>query len=314
MLKIRSAMLSSARGFFGERGVMEVETPLLCLDGVTDPHIENIAVPLNENHLWLRTSPEFHMKRLLAAGSGDIFQIGKAFRGGESGRRHQPEFTMVEWYRGGFDLSKIIEETCQLIAWLSECSSQPISGQQRISYQEAFLSTCAIDPLAADIDELRSTALNWPENICDPALAVRIGDDRSTWLDLIASHAVYPALPMNTICVVDAYPADQAMLARLNPDNPLVADRFEVFLNGVELANGFVELTDASEQTQRFAIDRSRRKKMNLPDIRPDQMLINALEHGMPEYSGVAVGLDRVLMTTNECASIAQTMSFVPGG
>jgi len=314
MLKIRAAMLASAREFFAERNVLEVETPLLCANGVTDPHIASIAVPLAETSYWLRTSPEFHMKRLLAAGSGDIYQIGKAFRGGERGVRHQPEFTMVEWYRDGFDLDQIIEETCQFISRLSNCGSKPVVSQQRTTYKDAFLDICAINPLTADVMELRDKALNWPGDICDAQLAERIADDRSTWLDLLASHAIYPALPPNILWIIDEYPADQAMLARLNPANPLVANRFEVFLNGVELANGFEELAEAAEQAERFAVDRQRRQTLQLPDMHPDQQLIAALNHGLPACSGVAVGLDRILMTTNECKTIAETMSFVPGG
>ena len=312
-LNVRAAMLASAREFFTQRNVLEVETPLLCKNGVTDPHIENVGVDLKEIRHWLRTSPEYHMKRLLAAGSGDIYQIGKAFRGSEQGSRHQPEFTMVEWYRCGFDLNQIIEESCQFIAQLSDCSSQPIDDYKRISYRDAFFNACAIDPLSADTPELRKVALNWPGADLDTELAATIGDDKSAWLDLLASHAVYPSLPNNILWVIERYPADQAMLARLNPADPLVADRFEIFLNGVELANGFVELIDGAEQAERFASDRRRRRNMNLPDMPPDPMLIAALESGLPECSGVAVGLDRVLMTTNNCSSIARTMSFAPG-
>jgi lysyl-tRNA synthetase class 2 len=314
MLEIRAAMLTSARYFFAERNVLEVETPLLCRDGVTDPHIENIAVALAEGPHWLRTSPEYHMKRLVAAGSGDIYQIGKAFRGGENGRRHQTEFTMIEWYRCGFDVDQLIDDTCEFISWLSRCSSHPVTTHQRISYRDAFINTCALDPLVADAKELRTIALRWPGGICDEALAASIADDRPTWLDLLASHAVYPALANDILWVIDEYPADQAMLAQLNTNNPAVADRFEIFLNGIELANGFAELTDAAEQIERFASDRERRQAMQLPDILPDQKFVAAIQSGLPECAGVAVGLDRILMTTNNCSAIAETMSFVPGG
>jgi lysyl-tRNA synthetase class 2 len=254
------------------------------------------------------------MKRLLAAGSGDIYQIGKAFRGGESGRRHQQEFTMVEWYRCGFNLEQMIKETCDFISALSSCGSQPVHEHRCISYQDAFLNTCAVDPLTADTEELRAIALNWPGNICDPDLAASIVDDRSAWLDLLASHVVYPKFANNILWVVDGYPADQAMLARLNPNNPAIADRFEIFLNGVELANGFEELIDADEQAERFASDRDRRQTMELPIMLPDPQLLAAMRAGMPECSGVAVGLERVLMTTSNISSINETMSFIPGG
>jgi lysyl-tRNA synthetase class 2 len=155
---------------------------------------------------------------------------------------------------------------------------------------------------------------NWPEDICDPDLAENIANDRSVWLDLLASHAVYPALTRDILWVIDSYPADQAMLARLNPDNPAVADRFEVFLNGVELANGFEELIDATEQAGRFAADHNRRQLMALPGMLPDPQFLAAMQAGMPECSGVAVGLDRILMTTSKISSISETMSFTPGG
>jgi lysyl-tRNA synthetase class 2 len=254
------------------------------------------------------------MKRLLAAGSGDIYQIGKAFRGGENGKRHQQEFTMIEWYRCGFSLDQLVEETCKFISTLSCHGSQPVHEHQQISYQDAFLNTCAIDPLTADTDELRRIALNWPGNICDTELAASIVNDRSTWLDLLASHAVYPALAHDILWVINGYPADQAMLARLNPNNPGIADRFEIFLNGVELANGFEELIDADEQAERFTSDHDRRQAMKLPNMLPDTQLLAAMRAGMPECSGVAIGLDRVLMTTGNISSINETMSFIPGG
>jgi lysyl-tRNA synthetase class 2 len=314
MLKRRAAMLAEARSFFSERQILEVNTPLLCRYGVTDPHIQNIGITLAETEHWLRTSPEYHMKRLLAADSGDIYQIAKAFRGGESGRRHQQEFTMVEWYRCGFTLEQMIKETCEFIYTLSYYGSQPVNEHQQISYRDAFLKTCSIDPLTASTDELRTIALNLPGNICGPDLAAIILDDRSTWLDLLASHAVYPALANDILWVIDGYPAEQAMLARLNPNNPHIADRFEIFLNGIELANGFEELTDAAEQAERFAADNNRRQTMKLPDMLPDPQLLAAMQAGIPECSGVAVGLDRVLMTTSNISSISETMSFIPGG
>jgi lysyl-tRNA synthetase class 2 len=216
VLKRRANMLQLAREFFAVRSILEVETPVLMRNGVTDPHIANLTTRLaarSNQTYFLQTSPEFAMKRLLASGATDIYQICKVFRDHEIGRVHQPEFTLVEWYRCGFDLERMINETCEFISELSCCSTRPVKGYQRISYKDAFINSCAIDPFAAYTDELRATALNWPDDICDPGLAARIHDDRSTWLDLLASHAVYPSLANDILWVIDEYPADQAMLA-----------------------------------------------------------------------------------------------------
>jgi lysyl-tRNA synthetase class 2 len=305
-------MLSTARDYFRARNVLEVETPVICATGVTDPHIRNISLTLNEQRCWLRTSPEYHMKRLLAAGSGDIYQIGKAFRGSETGRQHQPEFTMIEWYRLGFSLDQMIEETCQLIGELSRNTQASLRGYERIGYRDVFMQHSGIDPLDASVAELQAYCLSPDTAVCDERLAKSIGNDRLAWLDLIASAIIYPALQGDRLWVVDHYPADQAMLAQLTPANPATAERFEVFLRGTELANGFHELRDAKEQAKRFALDRAQRRSSGIEDLDADPKLLAALEAGLPDCSGVALGLDRLMMTTGDFDTISSTMSFAP--
>jgi lysyl-tRNA synthetase class 2 len=312
-LQKRAAALATAREFFAARQVMEVETPVLCRHGVTDPHVESIPAGRPADSRWLRTSPEYHMKRLIAAGSKDIYQIGKVFRAGETGRYHQPEFTMIEWYRLGFSLDDMINETCSLISTLSQHNERVVREFKRIDYREAFLNTCGLDPFVADIESLRSCAINLPQAPCDDRLAEQLGDDRHAWLDYLAGHSVYPALRGDALWVVEAYPAEQAMLARLNPDDPALAERFEVFFDGIELANGFRELRDADEQAARFANDRATRSSRGLRDMLPDSMLLAALKDGLPDCCGVAVGLDRLLMLGELPPDIAATMSFAPG-
>jgi len=224
-LSIRAAMLAAARKFFAARTVLEVETPVLCAHGVTDPHIANIGVTLGKTLHWLRTSPEYHMKRLLAAGAGDIYQIGKAFRAGETGRLHQPEFTMIEWYRHGFSSEAMAQDACDLIMELSAHCSHPVNKVERISYREAYILSTGLDPFAASSAELRAVAAH--HAIAPDANAEQA--DRALWLDLLAGTIVYPSLGGDKLWIVDKFPADQAMLARLDPDDSTVAERFEVF-------------------------------------------------------------------------------------
>lgn len=301
-------MLAAARKFFAVRAVLEVETPVLCAHGVTDPHIANISVTLGKTVRWLRTSPEYHMKRLLAAGAGDIYQIGKAFRDGETGRLHQPEFTMIEWYRHGFSIEEMAQDACDLIVELSTHCSHPVNKVERISYREAFMGSTGLDPFTANSEELRATAVHH-------AISLDPNDnhaDRELWLDLLAGSIVYPSLGGDKLWIVDKFPADQAMLARLDPDDSTVAERFEVFLHGVELANGFRELRDPVEQAARFTTDRKHRELAGAQDMLPDPRLLAALEAGLPDCTGVAVGLDRILLVTNQLAELRATMCFAP--
>jgi len=312
-LRERAELLATARRFFAQRDVLEVETPVLCANSVTDPYVASIATRNAAPCDWLRTSPEYHMKRLLAAGSGDIYQIGKAFRHGEVGPRHQPEFTMLEWYRLDAGLGDLIKECCQLIIELSAPLSAPVTGFRLLSYREAFMQHAGIDPLTATTEEICRTVSRQPETGSLEALQSQLGDDRSAWLDLLASHTVHPALTGDELWVIHSYPASQAMLARLNPNDETLAERCEIFCRGVELANGFRELTDAEEQRRRFDEDNRTRAMLSAPVIQPDQRLLAALTHGLPECAGIAVGLDRVLMTCSGQPDIGAAISFRPG-
>jgi elongation factor P--(R)-beta-lysine ligase len=312
-LQRRAAALAQTRQFFAQRDVLEVETPILARYSVTEPHIQSIRATVNSSEYWLRTSPEYHMKRLLAAGCPDIYQIGKSFRGGETGTRHQPEFTMIEWYRHDITIKQLEKECCELITELGRDRKISICENRHVSYCELFQKFCSIDPLTATVSELRQAAQNLLKETVNAKLAADLGDDRLAWLDLLASHVIYPTFPANVLIVVADYPHDQAMLARLQPGNRLLADRFEIFLNGIELANGFHELRDATEQAIRFEEDRRRRSKLGLPDMLPDTELLTALTVGLPDCCGVAVGLDRVLMAVDGHPHIKATMSFLPG-
>ncbi len=312
-LKRRAEILNRTRQFFTERDVLEVETPIACAYGVTEAHIQNLGVSNDNQRWWLRSSPEYHMKRLLAAGCPDIYQIGKAFRGGECGSRHEAEFTLVEWYRREFTLAGLRDECCELIFELSRDARQPVSQVQIHSYREVFIDMCAIDPLDTDIAALKTCAKRLLGEQLHETLGNESGMDAAMWLDLLASHIIYPSFETNRLIVVTDFPQDQAMLARLKPENPELADRFEIFLNGIELANGFHELGDATEQAMRFESDRRRRRQLSLPDMLPDQKLLGALSAGLPDCCGVAVGLDRIIMVTDKHERIRSTMSFAPG-
>lgn len=312
-LRLRARSLERVRRFFADRQVLEVETPVLCSAAVTDPHIASISCQLNsllDRKLYLRTSPEFHMKRLLAAGMPDIYQIGKAFRDDEIGARHQPEFTLIEWYRLGFELSEIIDETCALIMAISSACPTPISGVECIPYRELLLAKTGCDPLDEDPERFLQSARTALADQLEPQLEQTLGQHRSTWLDLLMSQLVAPGLGRSGISVVFDFPAEQAQLARLSPQDPRTAERFEIFHRGVELANGYRELTDPVQQRLRFDSDRQRRSELGLPDVEPDQALLQALERGLPDCSGVAMGLDRILMLCNNYGHIADTISF----
>lgn len=304
--RLRAGMLARARDFFAERNVLEVETPVLSRAAVSDPHIESIAAmagPDPARLAWLRTSPEFCMKRLLAAGWPDIYEIGKVFRGGEAGARHQPEFTMVEWYRLGFGLQEIVGDTLDFVSALI--------GERRLrrpadtlEYGEAFRRYAGVDT-AAPVAALAAACG------ADDRLADAMGEARDGWLDLLLATRVAPQFPADRLTVLRHYPESQAALARLCPDDPAVADRFEVFLGPLELANGFVELRDAAEQAARFDADQARRQQAGQP-VRPrDERLLAALRHGLPACAGVAVGFDRLVMIDAMADDIRRVQTFV---
>ncbi|GAB1268008.1 elongation factor P--(R)-beta-lysine ligase [Aurantivibrio infirmus] len=294
----RDQLYKDIRRFFARRNYLEVETPILGIGGTTDPHIQSFRTEFQDTQYYLQTSPEFFMKRLLAAGSGPIFALTKAFRQEEVGRFHNPEFTLLEWYMPGFDDHRLMEEVGEfLVSMLGlSCSF--------ISYREIFQKVLGVDPHLAGLVDLKSLAKKHLD--CDWQ-----DEDRNTWLDALFSHVIQPGLTDGIIFVFD-YPASQAALAKITTaENGIkVARRFEVFVNGVELANGYWELTDAKEQEQRFHNDQQKRKELGLAEINSDDQLIQALASGLPDCAGVALGVDRLLMLKTNSPHIKDVLSF----
>lgn len=295
-LGARAEILISIRNFFNSRGFLEVETPLLCKTSVTDPFIQSI--PALANH-YLQTSPEYAMKRLLAANSGPIFQICKAFRRDELGRFHNPEFTMIEWYRPGFDHHELMNETDELLQLVLK---KPAA--QRKSYADIFIEYLNINPHFASLAELQALARE--KNI---SVAAEISEP-DTWLQLLMSEYIEPRIGQDRPCFIYDFPVSQAALARISPGNPQTASRFEVYYRGVELANGFHELQDADEQRKRFEKNREMRKELQLNDMKIDEFLLAALSHGLPDCAGVALGIDRLIMLALDADCISNVISF----
>ncbi|MCF7999965.1 MAG: EF-P lysine aminoacylase GenX [Methylovulum sp.] len=304
----RAQLFQQIRAFFAERQVLEVETPLLGNHCGTDPHLDFFTTTYNSPPtpatLYLQTSPEFAMKRLVAAGSGDIYQLCKAFRNNESGRFHNPEFTLLEWYRLGFTLTMLMDEIDELFAHVFHL--HPLNPSQRLRYQDIFYHYTQLDPLhfcyASYCDYARSHKITEAISLCQHS--------HSLWLDFIFSHKVQPHLGSNALCMVYDYPACQAALARLNPSNPRCAERVELFINGIELGNGYFELTQAPEQRQRFEHDLHYRQTYNLPTLTLDERLLAALQAGLPDCSGMAIGIDRVLMVLTNTHSLDDILAF----
>ena len=308
-LKQRAQMLAAIRQFFADKKVLEVETPLLCQATGTDPELDffksNYHFPPNNKILYLQTSPEFAMKRLLASGCGSIYQICKAFRNGEQGRYHNPEFTLLEWYRVGFDLHQLMAEVAELISELLT-PTLAIKSIQKISYQDLFFQITGLNALEFCAKSYEAYALE--EGISE-AIAL-CENDHNLWCDYIFSFKIQPTLVNNTLYLIHSYPASQASLARINSDNFAVADRFEVFINGVELGNGFFELADVTEQQQRFEKEIQARVNKKLPSVKKDQRFLAALKVGLPNCCGVAVGIDRLLMLLSASDDIASVLAF----
>lgn len=299
-------MLARAREFFAARDVLEVETPILSPAAASDPHIESIEARLvldPGRPRYLRTSPELAMKRLLCAGYPDIYEIGRVFRDGEAGARHQPEFTLVEWYRLGFGLAEIVTETLEFLASLIDARHLPRPAEQ-LEYREAFRRFAGVDPFEAPLAALAEAAA------ADAGLAAALAERRDDWLDLVLATRITPRFASDRLTVLRHYPRSQAALARICPGDPAVADRFEVFRGELELANGFVELRDAAEQASRIERDQARRRDAGLP-VRPrDQRFLAALEHGLPACAGVAVGFDRLVMINEMTDDIRGVRTF----
>lgn len=307
VLRARAAMLADIRDFFSTVGVLEVETPLACLAAGTDPAIDPLIArytgPLYPQgvDLYLQTSPEFAMKRLLASGSGPIYQICKAFRDGEAGRLHNPEFSILEWYRPGYTVAEMMTEVAAVLRCALQRDGLETETQ---SYAGLFAAHLGIDVFVVDAESLRQVAVR---HHLSGAEGLRL--DRDGWLDLLMSHLIQPALGPDRLCFVTDYPASQAALARRNPDR-LTAARFEAFLDGVELANGFDELTDAEEQAARFDAENSERRARGKRPVTVDRQLLAAMRTGLPDCCGVAVGLDRLLMLRQGLDDLDATMSF----
>ena len=305
-MRLRAELLAAIRNFFAQRNVLEVDTPTLASAGVTDTHLTNFqttwhAPPTSQSQtLFLQTSPEYAMKRLLAAGSGCIYQLGKAYRNEESGRFHSPEFTLLEWYRCGFDMWQLMDETAALLTGVSKAPTA-----QKISYQQAFQQYLHIDPLTISFKQLQAlcTTLGYGD-------LAEAEDDRDTLLQLLFSHQIETQLPPQQPVFVYYFPASQAALAKLNPEDPRTALRFELYWQGMELANGFDELTDPNEQLHRFQRDLQQRRALNIAPTAIDYHLLAALESGLPECSGVALGVDRLLMLVAKANHIQEVLSF----
>ncbi|QFU02572.1 Elongation factor P--(R)-beta-lysine ligase [Halomonas sp. THAF5a] len=310
-LRERARLIAEVRAFFAEREVWEVETPVLGHGGSTEVHLASLSAeattPAGCERLWLQTSPEFHMKRLLAAGSGPIFQLARSFRDGEVGRRHNLEFTMLEWYRPGLGLEALIEETAALVMRVLGRGAEDEPGPlRRRRYRELFREALGIDPFSASLETLRRLA--------GERGGLSMADsDRDGCLDLLMSFVIEPELGRDGLDAVVDYPASQAALARHRrdpEDGALVASRFELYLGGLELANGYDELTDAAEQRARFTEDNASRRALGLPGVDVDERLLAALESGLPAGSGVALGLDRLIQLALGKASVAEVMAF----
>jgi elongation factor P--(R)-beta-lysine ligase len=307
VLQRRAQLYALIRGFFAERHVLEVETPLMSAGANTDPNIESFSVRFSGHvdagtrQRWLRTSSEFAQKRLLAAGIGDCYELGRVFRNGEAGRHHNPEFTMLEWYRVGWDHLRLIGETVVLVqaAMALVGSAAPV---QVTTYRELFRRALDIDPFVDD----------------ERALVAALGDvrvdgsglNRDDWLDLLLTHRIQPEFPRDRITVIRDYPASQCALARIRGDDPPVAERFELYLGTQELANGYHELNDAAEQRARFERDNMRRRKRGLVELPLDENLLAALEQGLPDSAGVALGIERLLMAMTGNNDIADVLAF----
>lgn len=314
MLRLRARLLAQTRAFFAARGVLEVDTPALSTAGVTDPHLHSFTTRYHgpslepSQRLYLHTSPEFPMKRLLAAGSGPIYQIAKVFRNGEAGRRHNPEFTLLEWYRPGFDHYQLMDEVVELVTALLGARLL-LSVSERLSYREVFLHYLKLDPHRAPVKSLAACAE--AQGLVPPPDMP--GDDPHPWLDLLLSHRLEAQLGQGRLTFIYDYPAAQAALARVRPGDPSLAERFELYVNGIELANGFHELGDPDEQRRRFELDNQARAAQGLPTVTLDERLVAALAAGLPDCAGVALGFDRLLMIAAGKDSLQEVMAFPIG-
>jgi elongation factor P--(R)-beta-lysine ligase len=302
-LKARQTLYQTIRSYFAAQSVLEVETPIRSIYGNTDPAIESIHAQNAGESGWLRTSPEFFHKRLLAAGVGDLFEIAKVFRAGEVSSRHRSEFSMLEYYRLGFNEFDLMRDLGALLQQCFVAFDRPMPQIKICSYRDWFQTSLGLDPLEAS----------------DAALQIEVNQygaqskfDRDACLDFLRSHVLEPKIDAHTLFFVHDFPASQAALAQLNPDGK-TARRFELFCDGVELANGYFELSDSKEQRRRFDADNAKRKSQGQLEMPIDQPLLIALDAGLPSCAGVALGLDRVLMLLLDTSNIADVLAFPDG-
>ncbi len=306
-LRLRARLLDRVRSFFRQRGFLEVETPLLSADTIVDRHLEPFPVASpgtghrNDAVRWLQTSPEPAMKRLLAAGAEAIYQVTRAFRQHEQGRLHNPEFTIVEWYRVGDDADQgiiLLSDLCETLLGRGPAG--------RLSYKQAFEQYVGVDPHTVPVEVLEETATGLGISV-PPGL---VCNDRDGWLDLLFAERVQPNLGRQWPVVLCDYPASQAALARIRPGHPPVAERFELFVDGVELANGYHELTDPEEFQRRVEQQNLLRRGEGKPELPRASRLLAAMQHGLPSAAGCALGFDRVVMLAAGAKSLAEVMAF----
>lgn len=307
-MRLRAQLNALVRSHFVDTGALEVETPILSQAGNTDPNIASFSLQFSGaasaglRQRWLRTSPEFALKRLLAAGVGDCYELGRVFRDGESGGRHNPEFSMLEWYRIGWDHRRLMEEVAGLVVAALGLVGKSARVEQ-VSYRQLFINALALDPMTASIDELRDRATSIHIN--------PVGLTRDDWLDLLLSHLIQPQFPVDQLLLLCDFPASQCALAKIRGEGEdAVAERFEVFLGPLELANGYHELTDCAEQRRRFERDCAVRQARGAPIPDLDVRMLAALQSGLPACAGVALGMDRLLAAMIGSAGIEATLAF----
>ncbi len=314
----RALMLKNIRAFFDDKNIIEVETPILSLAATTDPHLDSLQSQFRDDNCYLNTSPEYAMKRLLASWGKPIYQICKAFRDDELGANHNPEFTLLEWYRPGYDMRQLMDELADLVGVLCRSSDYAATGVADVktpafnylSYHQAFERFVGINPHRATTTECYQAALS---NNIEVPQGLGTGDDELTdWMDWLLTQLVLPGFATDSFTFLYDYPACQCALAKvvLNEEQVAVARRFELFFGELELANGFHELTDADEQLRRFKSENKTRQRLGKDCADIDSNFIAALNHGLPECSGVAMGLDRFLMVLTRQVSIKRVLSF----
>jgi len=310
----RALMLKKIRAFFDDKNVVEVETPLLSHRSTTDPHLDSLQSRFRDSVCYLNTSPEYAMKRLLASWGQSIFQICKAFRDDELGTNHNPEFTLLEWYQPGYDMQTLMAELADLISIICLAANNVAISRkpdfEYVSYQQAFENTVGINPHQTTTLECRAVTL--ANDIEVPQGLGTDDDEINDWLDWLLTQSVLPTFNQKGFTFLYDYPASQCSLAKVaaNEQDILVAQRFELFYGENELANGFHELTDADEQLQRFKLENKARQKLGKKCGRIDEHFISALDHGLPDCSGVAMGLDRLLMVLTKTKTIEQVLTF----